>query len=206
MTSEDVFIFGVWIILGVLAVGLIGWALYAGFSDADKASLLFWRRVKLASALLGIVGLVLLLISFDQLIRESQRVQGREYSVDRFYEAKQLLAHQLAVTCAKDTPEAIEGCKDLQNVDNGFSIDRVRAGDPLSPVTKYQLRPAVKPIAERLDALVVDINRTSPTGVNRSPFQVLDRVQIAFIASVLVIFAIAGAVGEAAYQLRQAKG
>lgn len=205
MTNEDILVYVIWTVTGVLATWSIRSALRAGLNNANKPALLFWRRVKLGSAVLGVVGLGPLLLSLDQLVRDSTRVQSREYSMDRFYEAKFLLAHQLAVTCGRDSRDAQEGCKDLQNIDNGFNMITVRDGVQLSPVTTWQRRPAVEPIAERLNSLVADINRTSPAGVDRSLLSVERRIQVAWFAAMLVTLAIAGSVGEAAFQLRQAK-
>src|SRR6266699_1830305 len=117
MSNEDIVVYVVWALSALCAFGLIGLALYSGMRDQNPASLLFWRRVKLGSALLGIVGLALLVISFDQLIHDNIRNQGREYSADRFLEAKLILAHQLAIFCSQTSPEAKTACGEIRNVD-----------------------------------------------------------------------------------------
>jgi hypothetical protein len=205
MSNEDIVVVGIWIVAALVAMVVIGGALYAGWHDRSAASLVRWRGVKLWSALLGVVGLALLIISFDQLIKDSIRAKSREYAADRFLEAKFILVRDRAISCSQSASGTNDACGAIRNVDHGFMLQSVRNGIPLSEVTADQRRnPAVDRIGDKLNRLVYEINGASRIGASQPFISSQEKVPLLLVAVFLVVLSIAGNVGEAAYQYQQA--
>jgi hypothetical protein len=58
------FVLGYWLFVSTSAVVLVGISLYFGY--CKKMSIMFWRKAKLFSAILGLIGVVVFLFNFDK--------------------------------------------------------------------------------------------------------------------------------------------
>jgi hypothetical protein len=227
MQNEDTIVYSVWLIAAVLSLLLIGLAIARGYSKKSQLTLVDWRGIKLVATLFGCVSLFLFVLSFDQLVRGSSQSESEAYLDDRFYELKLITADEKATACSRSDEDSKNLCTAWKNIDAGFQIDYLREGKELSQISDWQafclrqdeqkrcsfpekqdeqkrcLIPEKR--REQVDRLVCQINRTVPRAAARLILRPEARLSIALVATLTLIFSIAGSVGEAAYQLRQAE-
>jgi hypothetical protein len=206
MSNEEMFVYGFWTFAGLIAVGVIGGAFIFGIRDGNPSSITFWRFIKLASSVLSIVGLVLLLVSFEQTVRDSMRAGSKEWVQDRFLEVKFIIERERAVACARQDTSSQDACKLLDNINNGIVIDYIRSGRGISLVTDRQLGNKL-PISwqKDLNRVIEQMNGSITLAASKPTFSIETRIRIAMLAVIVLILSLAGSVGEAAYQYRQAK-
>ena len=114
-----------WTIVAILAAFAISLAIYSGLHQ--WYDLLFWRKIKFASALLGIVGLALFLLNLERTIRDTSIVPTRASIVAQLYELKFFTTELVSRLCAhkNENDQADRDCSDARNmnsaVDNALS-------------------------------------------------------------------------------------
>jgi hypothetical protein len=214
MRNEDLIVYVIWIGAGVLAVALIGSAIVKGYSKNSKLTLLYWRERKFISAILSSVSLFLFSLSFDQLVRGSWQAESKAYVDDRFYELKLITAIEKATACGRvpdwkpgnllDTPLK-ELCFEWSNIDNRFHVDFLRTGLKFEITDKRSENLIPEDKRRRMDQIIEQINQTMPAATSGLLLRSETRLSIAIGAVITLIFALAGSVGEAAFQLRQAQ-
>ncbi len=200
------FVYGFWTVAGILAVLLIGGAFILGLRDTKSSSLRKWRFRKLLSAVLGVVGLLLLLMNFERVVREGIQDDSREYALSEFLDARFYATYHAALACAnKDKSEGAKlTCFDIDQSWRQFYQSRLRDSTPFSRITNWQGNPDILEFAERMNRHIDHLNRTLPVATTPSTFSKKNQFAIVMLATILVIVALAGSVGEAAYQYRQA--
>jgi hypothetical protein len=193
-------------VAGVLIVGGVGWMLYKGLRDSNIKSMPYWRRIKLLSALLGVVGLLLFILGFESLVQSAFRQGSKDWMEDNFYAAKLLLAHERAVACAKSDALSKDACANLNNINNGLNLDVMRQGRETSLVTDWQLGTSLsKDFQTAMNRLLQASNDGVRLGTTRPMLPTDVRINVAIIATLLLIISVAGSVGEAAYQYTMSK-
>jgi hypothetical protein len=205
MISTNAFIIWYWVITLTIAIGLIGGAAIKGWRDGCE-KLVWWRGVKLISSAIGVVGLILLLLNFETLVREMSS-RSKAFVDDEFLEAKFYATHLKAVACSKDMSEAKarNECFDFTNIDNQISFARLREGREFSTITNWQRNPALTEAITTLNRKLAFIN-SAVASANERQFLAFDmRLSVAMLSTILVIVAVAGSIGDATYQYRQAR-
>jgi hypothetical protein len=206
MRNEDLLVYVIWIAAGGLAFVLIPGALIRGLRRNSNFSLVYWRERTLIATILSCVSLFLFLLSFDQLVRGSLQAESKGYLDDRFYELKLITGLERATSCARDDDTSKKLCGAWENIDKGYRIDDLRQGHELQPISDWQANGLIShDLRDRVARLVVLINQTIPAAATHSLLRPETRLSLAMLAAVLLIFAVAGSVGEAAFQLTQAQ-
>jgi hypothetical protein len=208
--SLPFFVYSQWVVIVGFAASLIGLALWKGYSRAK--TLVFWRGVKLASALLGTVGIALLLVRIDSDTREQFSGEARNILLLEFIDAKAYLAEHTAELCATQTPPGeilhsqANTCWDLKNIDAQVSVINIRDIKQFRPIKNWQNNPAIADIITEINRRIQYMNGLFPRDEDR--FSLLDdnaRLWLLFGACVLLVLAVSGSVGEAAYQFVDAR-
>lgn len=204
LTSLLIYI--VWIVAIAIASIMIAWALYSGLHQ--RKDLVYWRKIKLGSAGFAIVGLFLFLMNFEKTVRDSIGAKNKEYNYAAFVDLKFYVLNQLITACArdKDGRQAELTCFDLRNVDKGLSWGDVRDGKPLHTVVNWQHNPDIDEFVSEVNRRLDDINAHNPVARAAESFLSVDsRIKVLMTALILMILSLAGSIGEAAYQLAQAR-
>lgn len=205
MSNDEILVYLFWAFAGIVALGVIGGAFLAGIRDDNPQSIKRWRLIKLGSSVIGVVGLVLLLISFEQTVRDSMRSSSKEWVQDRFLEIKFLIEQERAVACARLDTSSRESCQALDNINRGILIDHIRNGKGIKSVTDWQLGNKLpSSLQSELNRIIDQINNALPLAASKPIFSIETKIQIAMLAVFVLILSLAGSVGEAAYQYRQA--
>jgi hypothetical protein len=206
MEIEDIIVYVLWGFSAVVGVVIIGGAFFAGMSKKRPYSLIFWKRVKLISAVLSTISLVLFILSFEQLVRGVLQPGSKEWADDRFLELKLEVMLEKATACAKDDAKSQAMCGLWKNIDNGFHVDLIRAGHKLAKISDWQRGAGISSeVQEKINRTIETINGSVRIASLRPMFSSENRIWIAVFAAYLLIFAVAGSVGEAAFQYRQAQ-
>jgi hypothetical protein len=171
-------------------------------------NILHWRFVKMMSSFFAIVGFLLLVLSFEQMIRSSI-VQGAENSnQNRMIAGRFTIAHELAIACSQRENEAATAyCRDLRALDNEFHFrfGMLAGADELPQLSKNTKNYALGILIDQLNNIIENVN-VSRRGLFAPPILSVDsRISIAFFSCILVALSISGALGESIFQFRQAQ-
>jgi hypothetical protein len=197
------FIYSAWAGIGLLAVVLVGWNLYRGYNG--KGTLIEWRATKLRSTLISAVGIFLLLLNFETVMRHGFSGDPTPQAVLSFVHAKARVLEEMSIRCGKGL-EDNRPCSDLRQINGILAFPYVVEGKKFPILQKDQWAP-------ELSAFMDDLKKVTD-GANlfvRNPddqWELLSRdarSKLLLLAAVLLVIALAGSVGEAAYQLRLAK-
>jgi hypothetical protein len=183
---------------------LIGW----GIVEARKGNpehLVGWRWVKVISAMLGVVGLVILLANIDKTIRDMIGGKAREVAYRDYFDLKIYIAKHVSAVCSHEheSLEAKNECGDVKNIDNGVQWLNIRDG-VLYPELKWPPLPSkeTKEFRDTVNRRLASINEMIPAATTAdSVFEGERRINFLFVAGVLVVLALAGSISEAVYQL-----
>jgi len=189
----------------MLAVAIISIA-YASRSAwrSTASETLYWRGVKIGSSALGIVGLGLLLLNFEQVVRSTMIDSANDYAFTAFLEAKFYSTRQAAIACATapTTQDGRNHCFDYNNLDGQLSFDRYRTHG-LTKMTNWQRVPTLEPVIEQLNRDIDRINSSRAMRAIPPTFGAEARLQISLFSTLLVILALAGGIGESIFQYKQ---
>jgi hypothetical protein len=202
--TVNTFVYGFWIIGALLAIVVIPlFALKAWRSGSDQA--LLWRGVKVMASALGLVGLFLLLLNFEQVVRSSVVDDSKEYALTTFLEAKFIITKETSVACSKDmaNQQARLTCGDFQNIDNQISFIKLRDDMGFGQLTNWQNNPVLDPVIRQLNTYLANIDQTRRAFRAPRTFSFESRFGITLISTLLVILAIAGSLSESIFQFRQ---
>jgi hypothetical protein len=211
-TSISLSVLVFWVVAAIMATVTISAAIYAGYRR--QYGLLFWRRAKFISACLGIVGLALLLLNIEKAIRDSVVVPSKALALGLFYDTKFLTSQFAARVCSheQEGDQAKLQCSDATNLDRAL-----RPADALNPEAYsqisyppfWQTSPTVsedyRTVLRRVNDRFSLIRTVIPSAAEQSLLTEERRIGLFFVATVLIILALAGSIGEAAYQLAEAK-
>jgi hypothetical protein len=185
----------------IIFVGIAGTAGWRKFK-----TLTFWRAIKLISAALGFFGIVLLLVNFDVTARARFVDKAKEELLLNYIEAKSFISVTMAATCSRSLEVVHDKstCWDMKNADGQLSIEDVRTGRHFRPIVNWQKNPEIEEFIKQLNQRIDYMNALMPLPEDRYMLFTDDRRPWLFvIAALLLTIALAGSVGEAAFQLRQ---
>jgi hypothetical protein len=203
MRTEDVMVLVVWTVGGFAAVLLVATAFAQGISSRSKLTALDWRERKLISTFLSSVSLVLFILSFDQLVRGAGQTESRAYLQDKFLELKLLTNFERTMACAPD--RSSNNCLTWRGIDISYQMDFLRQGQKLRSLFDYEIKIIPDEQRNRIEGLVSELNLTMPSASSRSFLSPVNRLTLAFGAIFALILSVAGSLGEAAFQYRQAR-
>jgi hypothetical protein len=199
--SFSTFVYTAWIVIGVLALVLVVAALTLGL--LHKFSVKFWRKVKLATALLGVFGLFFLLINFERIARDTFFEEAKHLSFLEFLDMKFFIAQSTAKACL--TPSRREACDYMRNLDGVMSFIDMRDFNELPTIENWTFDSSLDDFVSDVNSRVDAINLFMPTK-NRY-YKILStesRIIITLFGVLCIIIAMAGSVGDAAFQLADA--
>ena len=198
------FVLIAWAIIAFLAIGTIGSSLILGYRQ--KGDLVTWRKRKLYSAVLGVVGLALLLVNFDQSVRAMTLGTAREHAVLVYIDIKAIILEKLAELCGEIGSENRKlTCFDLRMANQSIIHPRLRDGQPYDLMTNWQKNSELEEFYKQLNRDLEYLNSfIKDPKMHDSVISNEGRLKLSILAAILIIIAVAGSVGEAAFQLRQA--
>jgi hypothetical protein len=191
---------------GVFALFCIGRALYLGLTQ--RYGLLFWRKIKLASSLFAVIGLVLLILNFEKVVRDTVGGKSRDYAFAEFVDLKFYIARELALLCANadKSPEAQRNCDEAINLDKYARPHHIRNSTKYGRMQHWDGNDATVQLVENANRYFARIDSALPAAALTESFIDDDkRMGLLVLAIILVILSIAGSVGEAAFQLAQTR-
>jgi hypothetical protein len=205
-------VFVTWSVIIVVTFGLIGLATYAGLRS--RYDILFWRRTKLLSAFLGVVGLLLLLVNLEKTIRDSVTIPAKAYLLGLFNDTKFLTNQFFARVCSheNDSEDAKRHCSDARNLNNHLNLVNIwdaRSYEQINYPPSWQTNPDVsedyRNVLIRTNDNFARIKMALPASNETSFVDEGTRMGLLAIGAILVGVGLAGSIGEAAYQLAQTK-
>jgi hypothetical protein len=186
----------------------MGLATYSGLNLSYD--LLFWRKVKVFSAFLGVVGLMLLLVNLERTIRDTVALPSKGFVLGLFYDTKFLTTVLVSKECSheNDSKDAKGHCSDATNLDkrlNPLGIWDLRSyeliGYPASWETNTHVSEDYREIARKVNDRFALIKTVLPAANETSFLSEGDRIAWLVVGAILVSVSLAGSIGEAAYQL-----
>lgn len=187
---------------------VIGVALYCGLSG--KGGLVVWRTIKLGSVLIGVVSLVLLALAFDKTVRDATAQQHRDYANREFVKLRLLVKDSIDSSCSDVTQLA--DCKALMAFQS--SIEQAYLGgdsqldsSSLGTIEYSLLGGAFLGNGNnyQLGRIVLNINEAITIAANAEKSWENVRRWTLLAGLIILSFSVAGSVGEAAFQLAQAR-
>ena len=204
-----VVVYAQWVFIAILAAALIAFSFWKGLSG--EKTLVFWRRIKLYSALLGVVGILLLMVRIDTDTRAHFTGEARNLLLLEFIDAKTSMAVSMANLCAIQTPpgEVLHSrentCWDIKNIDAQLSVLNIRDMKQFQLIKNWQNNPVIAGVVSDINYRIESMNRLIPPAEDRFILFGDDtRLGLLFWASVLLVLAVSGSVGEAAYHYQDA--
>jgi hypothetical protein len=197
------FIFGFGLLAIISGALLIGGALYLGLRR--KWTLLDWRITKLASALLGSVGILMLLLNFEKSVHDSLIEKGKALSYQEYVDTKLFILQNLIIACTKDEADKqnARACSDYRSIDGQVQSVYVRNSFKVGPFEPSKYSSEIKEFILELNRRLEMVNFTLPPANEDKEMVSTDtRLHLLMLGVLLVTLAIAGSVGEAAFQVR----
>jgi hypothetical protein len=188
-----------WAIMGTFALASIAYFAISAWRSSS-ADALYWRGIKVAASALGVVGLALLLLNFEQLVRMSMVDNANDYAFKTFLEAKFYSTFHAAVACSgeMETQDSRNRCFDFLNLNGQVDLSRLRSGH-MQKMSNWQKNPKLDPVIERLSSYIGSINSGGRMLTIAPTFGFDQRLSISLFSTLLVILAIA----ESIYQFKQ---
>ena len=204
ISTTDITLF-IWVTVGLIGGIAMIISLRAGWKDgADKSRGIKWRKIKLLSIIIGLIGLVMALISFEKTLREFNADSSR-YAFELYVELKMLTTYNKAVACSKDmsSEEFRSVCFDYSNIDGQIAFS---ASNPA--ITPHIINNLMKD--QRLDNFLSIVNNKLELiqylikSASEKPIIDISRhPELGVLIYILLSLSFAGSLGEAAFQLRQ---
>jgi len=199
------FVYGAWALVIILALTLASFAAVAGWRK--RRTLVYWRWVKLGSAILGFIGLFTLLLQFETATRALILEKARDELLLNYIETKSFISVTMAATCSEpaEITHDKNTCWDMKNADGLLSIESSRIGLHFDPIKNWQNNPAINEFVQQVNERIEYMNSLMPPEQDR--YRVISDEQRPFVllfVAGLLAFALSGAIGEAAFQLRDA--
>jgi hypothetical protein len=198
------------VVVGILVLTclVIGAALYFGL--LGKGDLVLWRTIKLCSVLTGVISLVLLALAFDKNVRDATAQRYRDYANREFVNLRLRVKDRIESSCSDVTH--LEECKAMMAFQS--SIEQAYLGG------NAQLEPDALGVIEysfvgdklvwgnesyHLLGMVENINKAITVAANAERSWEKVRRWTLLAGLIVLSCSIAGSVGEAAFQLAQAR-
>jgi hypothetical protein len=192
-----------WTFVGIVAIGSVGGSIYLGYSG--YRDLVFWRRIKLASTVLGVIGIAFLMLNAEAMLRSGYYHGLTPSSILIFTDVRFEVAEKVPEICARygQTSKACEGALKVQR-----SLEWPRLNIHSAWVEEYDKTR----YAPELDKFLDDVN--GKIGWLQHHLKTPEaywtpstdaRVLIFFLAAIVLALALGGSAGEAAFQLQQAE-
>jgi hypothetical protein len=144
--TPAMFVWGFWIIGIVGAVIIFGMFILSA-RQSLPGDALSWRFTKVVSSSAGIIGVFLLLLNFEQVVRSSMVRGAKEYELNSFLEAKFATTAGMISACARprDTIEAQRTCSDFRDLDISVSFTSFSSGKPLGQIAVTKTSRSLQP-------------------------------------------------------------
>lgn len=196
-------VLGVGTFLAVLMVIILPWLIRRAWRDGPECAV-GWRAVKLTSTFVGLIGLGLAFISFEKVVREHNGNTAR-YLNEEFLDLKFHTNHLMSVACAKDLTnnDALNECRDFRQLDSSVSFIDIRDGRKLTPPKIWYENPNLEHHLKELAWRFKNINSAIDNAREPQLMSYETSVKVTLFALILIALAMAGSIGEAAYQLKQ---
>ncbi|MCK1354638.1 hypothetical protein IVB56_27210 [Bradyrhizobium sp. CW7] len=196
--------------IGILASTcvVIGLALYVGL--LGRGSLVLWRTMKLYSVLVGVISLVLLALAFDKTVRDATAQQQRDYANREFVKLRLRVKDEIDDSC-NDIAKSRD-CKSLMAFQSSIEQAYLGGNSQLDPSTlgmiEFYMRGdkivGIDPTYQ-LGQMVLNINAAIGIAANAEKRWENVRRWVLLSGLLVLSFSVAGSVGEAAFQLAQAR-
>ncbi len=189
-------VYSIWAGISLLAVTTVAVALFSGYRGIGTPIL--WRKIKLAASLSGLCSIAFLMITFDALARRTfveRPLDGRMYANTQL---RFIVLSKLAATCSPSSQD--RACLQLRELDSKLSRFIWVGEMARLDVTKYD--PGLDSLVGEVN-LIIDmagLNTAAPIYIATSS---QGRLGLFFTGAILLVLAVAGSVGEAAFQLNQ---
>ncbi len=209
------FVLGYWIFVSVFSFILISSSLYVGLRK--KFGIIFWREAKLISSIIGSVGIVSLLISFDSSTHEQFGTRSIQLAKEELLDTKFLVAEYLHDHCPSGViaGEDKNTCFDFKNIDRQLSMsvlgDAIEHSRKLKNVENLPKNPVLSdqnntndpysPL-NTINSRINLINGLMKTEYKTPVVSDEEKLNFSMFSILFVVIALAGTVGEAAFQLR----
>jgi hypothetical protein len=204
--TPAMFVWGFWI------VGIIGAVIILGmFILSAQKSLpgdaLSWRVVKVVSSGAGIIGFFLLLLNFEQVVRNSMVTGAKEYELNSFMEVKFATMEGMLFACAgpKETIEAQRLCSDFRALDQNVSLHQFWTGKPLGKLDVSNKSGDAARVTQQVNNAFERIDHSRYVFGDPATFGFEARLLVSLISLVFVLVGLGGGLGEALFQYRQEK-
>jgi hypothetical protein len=203
MTSGE-FVQGVWVGASVVAALTIGYSVWRGLRDDIEGNAIRWRKVKVAGAAAGIVGLFAVMLTFERTIRELNQDSER-YLMASFLELKFKTVAAAAIACSGDQSqqEARNVCFDFENLDHQVSFANLYSGQHFEKPVNWQKNEKLDPMIEDISRSFDALNSTIERAHEKPILSQEARAKFGIVAIVMVVTALACTIGEAVFQMRQ---
>jgi hypothetical protein len=204
--TPAMFVWGFWIVGIVGAVLILGMFILSA-QQALPGDALSWRAVKVVSAGAGIIGFLLLLLNFEQVVRNSMVTGAKEYELNSFLEVKLVTMEGLLFACAgpKETIEAQRSCSDFRALDQNVSLHRFWTGKPLGKLDVSNKSGEAARVTQQVNNAFEQIDHSRQVFGDPGTFSFGSRLLISLISLVFVLVGLGGGLGEALFQYRQEK-
>jgi hypothetical protein len=194
-----------WVVTGLFATAVIGWTVLKAIRSKPE-ELLMWRRIKVISSALGLVGFVMLVLGFETVVRSTIVEDAQREATLLFVGIKTEIRYHMAIACANvGLRESEEVCSDFHKFDQFTPFHKLIGGEPFGRIVDWHRDPRIDTeVAGRNDYLA-RIDKLRELYVIPSTFSFYTRVNISLLSALLVCVAIAGALGESIFQFMQAR-
>lgn len=203
--SVPALVYGGWfVVIGVMVVSNL-LALYQGFFG--RWSQLTWREIKFAATLGGAFSIFFLMLNFETLVRSDFVGKATPAHILTYTHAKFLVAKRYAAECGTKPADAIQQriCSDLSTVFDQIDYIPVRDRNPMSHIDVANRAPQLQKFFTDVNKAIDQVNLYAENAEDR--YQTLSpesRLGWTLLAGLLLPLCLAGSVGEAAFQLREA--
>ena len=197
-------VYGIWIFVAVLTFSAVGAALVMGLRG--KGTLVQWRRVKLASSLAGLISVVFLMLTIEGLVRAGFVGEIAPERILALIQLRSLTLAEMAKTCSENDATSGRACSELGTFAQIPDEILIRDRKPLKAIEdKTPYDPSLSRFLDRYNFWIREANLYAEREEDRYvTMSKATRLNLFLLAAMFLVLAVAGAIGEAAFQLRQA--
>lgn len=183
----------------LFAVAVMMWLAWG-----ERRSALWWRGAKLFSAFFGGIGVILFVLNTEKMLRDSMVTTSNNYAFELFLEAKLRVTHEMALACSGvlATQDAENNCYDVRNINGILSFAAFHSDRKFGAIRNWQHNPALEPLLTYLNQQLRSID-DAELRKEKENISAETRINLTLLATILLIAATAGTIGEATYQFRQ---
>lgn len=170
--------------------------------NGEKRAAISWRAGKLVATILGSIGIILTLMTFEKAVREINE-KSKEYLMNAFLDLKSTTQSVYYENCPVPFSDIIKymECQDYKTIDSKIRAWTTKDKEKIEIQTFNSKSLEFKRNIELIELRLKIVNDSKEMALESSLISTENRIKILVLGLVLIAISIVLSIGEAVYQL-----